>query len=163
MQNQPASTPTSGHAHRSNQGGSGGPGGSARRRLGRPRVRPRWGIGRGGRGELGGGLTSGGERKGGRQSGGQRRRRLGHQQVRRRHSGSARAAALGRARGSALPLYGSEWPSLPWRAHVGEVATPWPCRPWPIRPDGLGRAGWPQGRGAERVQAERAHGLGPNP
>jgi hypothetical protein len=160
MQNRPASSPTFGHAHKSKQGGS--PGGSARRRLGRPRVRPRWGIGRGGRGELGGGLTSGGERRGGRQSGGQCQRRLGHQQVQQRHSDSAWAAALGRATGSALPFMGGERPSLPWCARLGKAAAPWPCRPWPIRPDGRGRAGWPQGRGAEWVRAGRAHGLGPN-
>jgi hypothetical protein len=43
-------------------------------------------------------------------------RRLGLQQGPAAASGSARAAALGRARGSALPFYGGAQLSLPWRA-----------------------------------------------
>jgi hypothetical protein len=51
---------------------------------------------------------------------------LGLQQGSAAASGFARAAALGHARGSALPFYGGAQPCLPWRARLGEVAAPWP-------------------------------------
>jgi hypothetical protein len=60
------SSPTSGHEHRSKQGG--GPGGRRRRCSGELGLAVRWGIKRGG-GELGGGLTVGRDEEGRPQSG----------------------------------------------------------------------------------------------
>jgi hypothetical protein len=106
--------------------------------------------------------TKGGGRKSEVNAGGWRARRLGQGGG----AGFRRPAALLRKLGGDLgqgraarrcPLEGRR------RAcHRPMAAVLWPCRPWPTWPDGLGRAGWPQGRGAERVRAGRAHGLGPN-